>query len=43
MEQMGKWEKPEVGNGWHRECAYAYFWESVPGVGAKSIERCYFP
>lgn len=41
MEQMGKWEKPEVGNGWHRECAYAYFWESVPGVGAKSIERCY--
>lgn len=26
---------------WHRECAYGYFWESVPGVGAKAIEKRY--
>ncbi|MGN0131735.1 MAG: DNA-processing protein DprA [Lachnospiraceae bacterium] len=31
----------EMRTEWHRECAYAYFWESVEGIGAKSIEKCY--
>lgn len=26
---------------WHRECAYAYFFERVKGIGAKSIDRLY--
>lgn len=26
---------------WHKECAYGYFWESVPGIGAKTIKRLY--
>lgn len=26
---------------WHRECAYAYFWENVHGIGAKTIEKLY--
>lgn len=26
---------------WHRECAYGYFWETIPGIGAKAIEKRY--
>lgn len=26
---------------WHVECAYAYFWENIPGVGIKTKERLY--
>lgn len=26
---------------WHRECAYAYFWENVHGIGARTIEKLY--
>lgn len=26
---------------WHRECAYAYFWESIPGIGEKTIQKLY--
>lgn len=28
-------------NAWHQECAYAYFFESIKGVGARSIDRLY--
>lgn len=24
---------------WHKECAYAYFWETMPSVGARTIEK----
>lgn len=26
---------------WHKECSYGYFWENVPGIGAKTINRLY--
>lgn len=26
---------------WHRECAYGYFWENIPGIGAKAIDKRY--
>lgn len=26
---------------WHKECAYGYFWESIPGIGIKTIESLY--
>lgn len=26
---------------WHTECAYAYFWETMPAVGARTIEKLY--
>lgn len=33
----------KVGSGekWHIECAYAYFWEEAPGIGAKTINHLY--
>lgn len=26
---------------WHKECAYAYFFEKIKGIGARSIDRLY--
>jgi DNA processing protein len=34
-------EKHIIDEQWHKECAYAYFWETVPGIGSKTIERLY--
>lgn len=31
----------ERNTAWHTECAYAYFWETMPSVGAKTIEKLY--
>lgn len=32
---------PRTEGCWHKECAYAYFWENVDGIGKKSIEKMY--
>lgn len=26
---------------WHKECAYGYFWESIPGIGVETIKSLY--
>ena len=26
---------------WHKECAYAYFWETAPGIGSTTIEKIF--
>ena len=31
----------ERNTAWHTECAYAYFWETMPSVGARTIEKLY--
>ena len=31
----------EKNTAWHTECAYAYFWETMPSVGARTIEKLY--
>lgn len=34
-------EKKMIDERWHRECAYGFFWKSVPGIGDKTVERMY--
>ena len=31
----------EKNTAWHTECAYAYFWETMPSVGVRTIEKLY--
>lgn len=26
---------------WHKECSYAYFWETAPGIGSATIEKIF--
>ena len=26
---------------WHKECAYGYFWESISGIGVKTIKSLF--
>ena len=39
-EKDGKMTKADE-KAWHKECSYGYFWESVPGIGIKTINQLY--